>query len=545
MLGIRLLGGACSSSRISRTVLKSTILFGGKRLASFNPFASQDPFSKQSKPSASTGMFSMVSNKIKDAFSELTAKKTLTEEDVKSALDQVRVAMLNADIPVDIVDEIIKEASDKSVGERIVGRKQKLPEAATVFRIVQNKLVQILGVQEGLQFMKQNYSTQNNRHPPYRILMAGIQGSGKTTTSAKLALNLKNRNFKVLLTSLDVHRPAAQQQLEKLAKQISVDSVEIVPGQTPMQITERTLKEAKEGNYDIIIFDTAGRLQVDQELMNELGEVSDMIRPDETLLCADAMLGNEAVGIAKAFNDKLTLSGIVLTRMDGDVRGGAAISMRYNTGVPIKYLGSGERLEDLDSFIPEGVASKLLGESDIASLAQKAEEVSKMSPDEEKQMLERFKSGKFTFDDYMEKLETFKSMGSVKNIAEKFGVGSGEESVDTYMEYYQQCIDDYGNLLLNLTPDERSGSTTYMAYKLDSSKRLKLANKSGVRVELVNKMLKSYEQVKKSSLDIARATQAVKDLNMELNMDTVAKQMRSQASDMQKPKVKFQRNYIR
>jgi signal recognition particle subunit SRP54 len=455
-----------------------------------------------------TGMFSSITNRLTSAFRELNSKKTLTTTDVNNVMQEVRIALINADVALPVANKIVDEVTKQAIGEVVVGTDRK---AAVIYAIVQKKLCEILGEEPAkLEFMKDEIA--NTITPPYNLLMTGIQGSGKTTTSAKLALYLKNRNFKVLLVSLDTHRPAARDQLEKLAQQIQVDSLNIISDEKPHQIAERALQRAKDGGYHVCIFDTAGRMQIDEQLMTELEQISQIVNPIETILCADAMLGNEAVNIAQEFHERFRLSGIIMSRLDGDVRGGAAISMRASTGVPIKFVGIGERLEDLDPFVPEGLAIRILGGADIGTIAQKSQGVL-----DEDLHFNSLRGRKLTFNDYIDQLKRMQKLGSIKSLMDKVGVG-GAKGADLQIDYIQDMIDLHNEIIQHCTPEEKEDP---QLLKSSASRRLALAKKANVQVVEINKLLKNLDRLQDIVNKMSQIAEKMKASGQTINNENI------------------------
>ena len=312
-------------------------------------------------------MFKNLSERLTGIFDKLKSRGSLTENDVDLALREVRVALLEADVSLEVVKSFLDTAKKKAVGSKIV---KSVSPSQMVIKIVNDTLKEILGNKEEPLNLKTT--------PPAIILMVGLQGSGKTTTSAKIAKKLKDKDKKkVLMSSLDVQRPAAQEQLATLGKQVDVATVEIIKGEQPVKIAERSLEQAKKEGFDVLILDTAGRLQINNELMNEVRDVSKAVNPTEILLVSDSMIGQESVNVAKEFNEKLKLTGIILTRLDGDARGGAALSMRFVTGCPIKLIGVGEKMEAIEVFHPDRVANRILGMGDVVTLVEEASQTIK------------------------------------------------------------------------------------------------------------------------------------------------------------------------
>ena len=309
-------------------------------------------------------MFESLSEKINETFKVLKGKGTITESNLEEALRSIRVAFLEADVALTATRDFIERIRSKAIGQTVI---KSVSPAQMVIKIVNDELVEFLG--------SKNHEINFNNRPPLIILMAGLQGSGKTTTTAKLAYRLKNKFKKsVLVASLDTYRPAAREQLESLAKKNNIDSLEIISSERPNQIILRAEQKAKNENYDVLILDSAGRNHIDKKMMNELVGISNKISISETLLVVDSMSGQDAANVAKHFSDKLNITGIILSRLDGDARGGAALSMRSITQKPIKFIGIGEKVEELDEFFPDRIASRILGMGDVVTLVEKAAE---------------------------------------------------------------------------------------------------------------------------------------------------------------------------
>ena len=309
-------------------------------------------------------MFESLSEKINETFKVLKGKGTITESNLEEALRSIRVAFLEADVALTATRDFIERIRSKAIGQTVI---KSVSPAQMVIKIVNDELIEFLG--------SKNHEINFNNRPPLIILMAGLQGSGKTTTTAKLAYRLKNKFKKsVLVASLDTYRPAAREQLESLAKKNNIDSLEIIMSERPNQIILRAEQKAKNENYDVLILDSAGRNHIDKKMMNELVGISNKISISETLLVVDSMSGQDAANVAKHFSDKLNVTGIILSRLDGDARGGAALSMRSITQKPIKFIGVGEKVEELDEFFPDRIASRILGMGDVVTLVEKAAE---------------------------------------------------------------------------------------------------------------------------------------------------------------------------
>jgi signal recognition particle subunit SRP54 len=428
-------------------------------------------------------MFEALSSKLNGVFDKLRRRGALTDADVQEALREVRVALLEADVALPVVKDITTKVRDRAVGQEVI---RAVSPAQQVIKIVNDCLVEALGGGEGDTGAR---GLDLNAPSPVPILMVGLQGSGKTTTSGKIALRLKTRDKKkVLLASLDVHRPAAQLQLETLAKQVGVASLPIIAGQTPLQIAERAMDLGRRELFDVVILDTAGRLAIDVVLMAEVAAVKTATNPHEVLLVVDAMTGQDAVNTARAFQDTVGVTGIVMTRIDGDARGGAALSMRSVTGAPIKLLGAGEKLDALEDFHPDRIASRILGMGDIVSLVERAAETIDQA-DAEK-MAARMQKGLFTLEDYANQLKQIGKMGSLSGILGMLpGVGKIKQqlegaNLDTTILKRQAAIIGSMTVKERRTPD-----------LIKASRKKRIAAGSGASVQEVNKLLKQFDDM--------------------------------------------------
>jgi len=422
-------------------------------------------------------MFESLSTRLIGVFDRLRGKAALSAADVEAALREVRVALLEADVALDVVKDFIAKVSERAVGEAVV---KSITPGQMVVKIVHDALVETLGAPADLELLAV---------PPAAILMVGLQGSGKTTTSAKLALRLRERDKKkTLLASLDVTRPAAQRQLEILAGQAGVGSLPIIVGEQPLAIAKRALEVGRREGYDVVILDTAGRLHIDDDLMNEVAAVRDATHPAETLLVADALTGQDAVNLARSFNERIGISGIVLTRTDGDGRGGAALSMRAVTGRPIKFVGAGEKLDALDTFVPERVAGRILGMGDVVALVEKA--MAGVEKDEAEALAAKIAKGKFDLEDMAAQFRQLKKMGDLKGVmamlpgVHKIQKQLDEANIDPKMINRQEAI------ILSMTRGERKNPDIIKA-----GRRKRIAAGAGVSVQDVNKLLKQYQQM--------------------------------------------------
>ena len=423
-------------------------------------------------------MFDALGGRLGDVFDRLRKRGALSESDVSAAMRDIRVALLEADVALPVVKDFVESVRALSLGAEVL---KSVTPGQMVVKIVNDHLTELLG--------PESQDIVLRAAPPVPIMLVGLQGSGKTTTAAKIALRLKNRNkSRVLLASLDIRRPAAQEQLAVLGAQAGVDTLPIVPLQTPRMITDRALKTARLEGYDVVILDTAGRLAIDEELMTEVKDVSDAAKPAETLLVADAMTGQDAVNVAQAFHERLRLTGIVLSRIDGDARGGAALSMKSVTGCPIKLLGTGEKLDQLEAFHPERIASRILGMGDVIGLVEKAQET--IEEDEAQRLAEKIQKGKFDLDDLAGQLRQMRKMGGMKGIMGMLpGVAKVKNqlagaNVDDGMLARQEAI------ILSMTPTERRRPEIIKA-----SRKRRIATGSGTTVQEVNRVMKQFQEM--------------------------------------------------
>ncbi len=423
-------------------------------------------------------MFQTLSKNFSKIFDKLRSSGSLSETHIDEAMRDIRVALLEADVSLEVVKDFIEAVKAKALGQDII---KSVSPSQMVIKIIHDELLRVLGSTEAE--CKINLKAE----PPVSIMMVGLQGSGKTTSSAKLALYLKAQNKRVLLVSLDTYRPAAQEQLEILAKSADMLSLPIIHGQNPLEITKRAMVDARLGGYDVVIYDTAGRLHIDEDMMHELLEVKKLTKPAEILLVADSMTGQDAVNIAKQFDAKLDITGIVLTRIDGDSRGGAALSMRYVTQKPIKFLGAGEKLVALEEFKPERLASRILDMGDVVSLVEKAAEA--MEEEAATKATERFKKGLFNLNDYLSQIAGIKKMGGFKDILSMLpGIGKMTDKIDIAKN--EKMIGRQEAIILSMTKKERRKPEL-----INASRRKRIAAGSGTEVQDVNKLLKQFQQI--------------------------------------------------
>ncbi len=423
-------------------------------------------------------MFESLSNRLGGIFSGLGKRGTLSEKDIDLAMREVRIALLEADVALPVVKDFVNSLKEKAVGAEII---KNVNPAQMVIKLVQDHLTDLLG--------SETAELNLRATPPVVILMCGLQGSGKTTSSGKLALYLKSKqNKKVMLASLDTQRPAAQEQLEILATKTDALSLPIVKGEHAVTITKRALKEAKLSGADVLILDTAGRLHLDGELMDELVQVRDLAKPTETLLVADALTGQDAVTIAREFNEKIGVTGIILTRIDGDGRGGAALSMRHVTGQPIKFMGVGEKPTEFEPFHPERIAGRILDMGDVVSLVERAAET--IDRNEAEAMAKKMQSGQFDFNDLNKQLNQMKKMGGLGGLMKMLpGMGKlkgklDEAGMDDSVITRQQSI------IGSMTKKERANPKL-----MNGSRKKRIALGSGVEVSEINKLIKAQLQM--------------------------------------------------
>ncbi|APH57440.1 Signal recognition particle, subunit ffh/srp54 [Granulibacter bethesdensis] len=424
-------------------------------------------------------MFDTLSGKLTGVFDKLRGRGALNEADVAEALREVRLAMLDADVALPVVKDFIASVRERAAGAEVI---DSVAPGQQVMKIVHDALIEQLG---GAGAVPLNL----NAVAPVPVLMVGLQGSGKTTTSGKLALRMaKKERRRVLLASLDTQRPAAQLQLQQLAEQAGVASLPIIQGQTPVEIARRAMETGRREVYDIVILDTAGRLAIDEELMEEVKAIRAETNPSETLLVVDAMTGQDAVNTARAFNEAVGVTGIVMTRMDGDARGGAALSMRAVTGAPIKLTGSGEKLDALEDFHPERVAGRILGLGDVAGLVEKAAET--IDEAEAEEMAMKMLKGRFTLEDYAKQLKQISRMGSLSSIMGMLpGLGKFKQQIEN-ANIDTSILKRQAAIISSMTVKERRNPDIIKA-----SRKKRIAAGAGVQVQDVNRLLKQFDDM--------------------------------------------------
>lgn len=421
-------------------------------------------------------MFESLSDRLQNVFKKLKGKGKLSESDIKEAMREVRIALLEADVNFQVVKDFVNKVKEKSVGQEIL---ESLSPGQQVIKIVRDELQDLMGGQKSeLEFTK----------TPAVLMLAGLQGAGKTTMAAKIALRYKKKNKKPLLVAADIYRPAAIKQLEVLGEQLGVEVFTMGNKNSPVDICKSALEYAKKNGFDLVVFDTAGRLHIDEKLMEELEGIQKFTNPEEILLVVDAMTGQDAVNVAKTFNERLSITGVVLTKLDGDTRGGAALSIKAVTGKPIKLVGKGEKIEDLDVFHPDRMASRILGMGDVLTLIEKAEAA--IDLEKAKEFQKKLQSQQFTFDDFIEQLQQIKQMGPLDQILGMIpGMGGGKMkglSVDDKELVKVEAI------ISSMTKAERANPSL-----INGSRRKRIALGSGTKIQDVNRLLKQFEQMQK------------------------------------------------
>lgn len=433
-------------------------------------------------------MFQALTQNLTKIFDKIKSTGALTEAHIDTAMRDIRIALLEADVALPVVRAFISEVSEKAKGVEVV---KSVSPAQMVIKIINDEIIRLLQPDE-------NESKINLQSvPPVNLLIVGLQGSGKTTASAKLALKLKNQGKKVLLVSLDTYRPAAQDQLEVLAKSIEVDSLPIVKEQLPIAITERAIAAAKLSGYDVVIYDTAGRLHIDDDMINEAIKIKSLVKPTETFLVMDAMIGQDAVNIASSFNQQLDITGVILSRIDGDSKGGAALSIRYITGKPLKFLSTGEKPDAFEEFDAKKIASRILDMGDVVSFVEKAASVIDRS--EAEKTTAKIKKGQFDLDDYVSQIKMIKKMGGLggmmnflpgmSKLSGKIAdISSGEKNLLSQIA-----------IVNSMTKKERKNPEI-----LNASRKKRVATGSGTTVQQVNILLKQFKQISTTMKKVSR-----------------------------------------
>ena len=421
--------------------------------------------------------FENLADKLSETFKKLRGKGKISEADLKASMREVKLALLEADVNFKVVKDFINKVSEKAIGESVL---ESLTPAQQVIKIVNEELTALMGGEaEKLHFASK---------PPTVIMMVGLQGAGKTTTSAKIGGQLKKAGKRPILVAADVYRPAAKKQLQVVGASLDVPVFSIDESTDAVDICKKSISHAEKNGNDVVIIDTAGRLHINEELMDELENIKKYTNPTEILLVIDAMTGQDAVNVAQVFNEKLEISGVVITKMDGDTRGGAALSVRAVTGKPVKYVGMGEKLSDLEVFHPDRMASRILGMGDVLTLIDKAQQAF----DEKKalELEEKMRKSTFTLEDYLEQLEQMKNMGSIQDI---LGMMPGiDKKALAGVNVDERQFDRIGAIIKSMTPKERLNPDI-----INASRRKRIAEGSGMKIQDVNNLLKQFEQMKK------------------------------------------------
>ena len=423
-------------------------------------------------------MFESLGEKLSSAFKKLKGKGVITETTLNDAMREIRIALLEADVALEVSKSFIQLVKEKALGKEVL---KSVDPAQMVVKIVNDELIEILG--------SENYELNLKSKPPAILLLAGLQGSGKTTSAAKLAKRItKTSNKKVLMASLDVYRPAAQEQLEVLGNQNQIQTLEIIKNQKPLEIAERAVNYAKSEFFDVLILDSAGRNQVDDKMMKEIVTISKKIKTTERLLVVDSMAGQDAVNTAKHFNTALDLTGILLTRVDGDSRGGAALSMKSVAKCPIKFIGVGEKVEDLEEFHPDRIANRILGMGDVVTLVEKAHE--EINEKEAEDLQKRFLKGKFTLNDYSKQLNQISKMGGISGLLKYLpGLNEIKNKIEESNEH-NEIINIQNSIISSMTKKER-----IYPELIKASRKKRISLGSGRSVQEINKLLKQFKKM--------------------------------------------------
>ncbi len=437
--------------------------------------------------------FENLSNKLQEVFKQLRGKGKLTEADVKSAMREVKIALLEADVNFKIVKQFINKVTERAVGSEVL---ESLTPGQQVIKIVNEELIELMGsTQSKLTFAN---------HPPTIYMMVGLQGAGKTTTSGKLAGLLRKQGKKPLLVACDVYRPAAIKQLQVVGKTYDIPVFEMGDKVSPVEISQKAIEYARENKNDVILIDTAGRLHINEELMDELKDIKDTVKPQEILLVVDAMTGQDAVTVAEGFDGQLGVDGIILTKLDGDARGGAALSVRSVTNKPIKYIGMGEKLEDLEPFYPDRMASRILGMGDVLSLIEKAQQ--NIDAKEAADMERKLRENDFTLEDFLSQMQNIKKMGPIKDLIGMIPGMGGQLNLDALDKVdAEKEMSHVEAIIQSMTKEERNNPSI-----LNGPRKKRIANGSGRSIAEVNRLLKQFEEMKKMVKQMSSLTKGKK-----------------------------------
>ncbi len=435
--------------------------------------------------------FENLSSKLQDVFKNLKNKGKLTEKDVKEALREVKLALLEADVNFKIVKDFIKKVSEKAIGEDVFN---SLTPGQQVIKIVNEELIELMGSTQS----KLTFSSKS----PTVYMMVGLQGAGKTTTTGKLAGLLRKENKKPLLVACDIYRPAAIKQLEVVGKTYNIPVFSMGTNYNPVEIAKSSIEYAKKNGNDIVIIDTAGRLHIDIELMDELKNIKSEVHPQEILLIIDAMTGQDSVTVAESFNETLGIDGVIITKLDGDTRGGAALSVKSVTGKPIKYIGMGEKLEDLEPFHPDRMASRILGMGDVLSLIEKAQEA--FDEEQAKELEKKMRNQEFSLEDFLEQMQQIKKMGPLKNLIGMIpGIGNQINLDDANID--EKAMIHVEAIIQSMTKSERLNPSI-----LNGSRKKRIAEGSGRPIQEVNRLLKQFSEMKKMMKQFTDVTKGKK-----------------------------------
>ncbi|NBI29568.1 signal recognition particle protein [Chengkuizengella marina] len=422
--------------------------------------------------------FEGLSNRLQNVFGKLKGKGKVSENDVKEAMREVRLALLEADVNFKVVKDFINKVKEKAIGQEVM---KSFTPGMVIIDIVNKELTSLMG---------ETHSKLNKSNkPPTVIMMAGLQGAGKTTTTGKLAKYLQKQNHKPLLIAADIYRPAAIKQLQILGEQIDTPVFSLGDKANPVEIAKQGLQQAKENHNDYVIIDTAGRLHIDEDLMNELKDIKETVKPDEVLLVVDSMTGQDAVNVAESFNQQLELTGVVLTKLDGDTRGGAALSVKAVTGKPIKFAAMGEKIDALEPFYPDRMASRILGMGDMLSLIEKAQ--TNIDEEKAKEMERKMRKAEFTFEDFLEQMEQVRNMGPLDQIMDMMP-GMGKMKNMKNLNVDEKQLGRVEAIVRSMTTEEKRKPEI-----LNASRRKRIALGSGTSVKDVNRLLKQFEDMKK------------------------------------------------
>ncbi|MGG3845282.1 signal recognition particle protein [Aeribacillus composti] len=423
--------------------------------------------------------FEGLANRLQNTMAKIRGKGKVSEADVKEMMREVRLALLEADVNYKVVKDFIKKVSERAVGQEVM---KSLTPGQQVIKVVKEELTELMGGEQS--------KIAVSKRPPTVILMAGLQGAGKTTTTGKLANYLrKKHNRNPLLVAADIYRPAAIKQLETLGKQLGMPVFSLGDKVSPVEIAKQALEYAKNEHHDYVLIDTAGRLHIDENLMDELKQVKEAANPDEIFLVVDAMTGQDAVNVAKSFHDELGITGVILTKLDGDTRGGAALSIRAATGAPIKFAGMGEKLDALEPFHPERMASRILGMGDVLTLIEKAQE--NVDQEKAKRLEEKMRTMSFTFDDFLEQLEQVRNMGPLDELISMLP-GAGKMKGLKNIQVDEKQLSHVEAIIRSMTKEEKEKPEI-----INASRRKRIAKGSGTSVQEVNRLLKQFEEMKK------------------------------------------------